>query len=102
MKFSVGKSYLLPEKELLLDIREDLDLNKIISETNTDELNLKFSVLKVSDFIQIIIGKQIDLSTYADLQVFKEFKNKNEFLPSKIRLKTSNYELVIFNKKIYE
>tara|TARA_B100000965_G_scaffold398065_1_gene415556 strand:+ start:578 stop:1102 length:525 start_codon:yes stop_codon:yes gene_type:complete len=102
VKFNIGKSYLLPEKELLLDIREDLDLNKLISETDQDALNLKFSVLKVSDFIQIIIGKQSDLSAYADLEVFKEFKNENEFLPSKISLKTSNYELIIFNKKIYE
>jgi len=56
----------------------------------------------VSDFIKVIIGHEIDLSSYNDLEVFRDFNKKDDLLPSKVRLKTTNYELTILNKKVYE
>jgi len=102
IQINVGKNYLLPEEELLLDIREDLDINKLILKTNQDKLDLRLNSVNVSDFIRIIIGHEIDLSSYSDLEVFRDFNKKDDLLPSKVRLKTTNYELTILNKKVYE
>ena len=102
VKINIGKNYLLPEEELLVDIREDLDVKKLISKTNQNKLNLDFNSINVGDFIKIITGHEIDLSSYADLEVFRDFNESGKVLPSKVRLKTTNYELTILNKKIYE
>ena len=48
------------------------------------------------------MGQEIDLSSYTDLEVFRDFNEREKVLPSKVRLKTTNYELTILNKKIYE
>ena len=102
VKINIGKNYLLPEEELLLDIREDLDIKKLISKNNQDKLDLNFNTINVGDFVKIITGHEADLSSYADLEVFKDFNEREKALPTKVRLKTANYELIILNKTIYE
>ena len=101
VKINIGKNYLLPEEELLLNIREDLDIKKLISKNNQDKLDLNFNTINVGDFVKLILGFEINLSLYADLEVFRDF-NKDEAIPVKVRLKTTEYELIILNKKIYE
>ena len=102
VQINIGKNYLLPEEELLLDIREDLDIKKLIPKTNQGLLELNFNTINVGDFINIITGHEIDLSSYADLEVFKDLNEREKVLPKKVRLKTTNYELIILNKRIYE
>ena len=102
IQINVGKNYLLPEEELLLDIREDLDIKKLISKMNQKKLYLDFNTINVGDFIKIIVGHEVDLSSYNDLEVFRDFNEREKALPTKVRLITSNYELTILNKKIYE
>ena len=101
IQMSIGKNYLLPEEKLLLDIRDNLDINKLISNSNLDGLNPHLNNINVGDFVKLILGFEIDLSLYASLEVFRDF-NKDEALPAKVRLKTTEYELIILNKKIYE
>jgi len=102
IQINIGKNYLLPEEELLLDIREDLDIKKLISKMNQKKLYLDFNTINVGDFIKIIVGHKVDLSSYNDLEVFRDFNEREKALPTKVRLITSNYELTILNKKIYE
>ena len=102
IQINIGKNYLLPEEELLLDIREDLDIKKLISKTNQKKSYLDFNTINVGDFIKIIVGHEVDLSSYNDLKVFRDFNEREKALPTKVRLITSNYELTILNKKIYE
>jgi len=102
IQINIGKNYLLPEEELLLDVREDLDIKKLISKTNLEKLYLDFNTINVGDFVKIITGHEIDLSSYADLEVSRDFNEREKVLPSKVRLKTANYELTILNQKIYE
>ena len=101
IQINIGKNYMLPEEKLLLDIRENLDINKLISKSNLDGLNPQLNTINVGDFVKLILGFEIDLSLYAGLEVFRDF-NKDEALPAKVRLKTNEYELIILNKKIYE
>ena len=101
IQMNIGKNYLLPEEKLLLDIRENLDINKLISKSNPDGLNPQLNTINVGDFVKLILGFEIDLSLYASLEVFRDFNN-DETLPAKVRLKTNEYELIILNKKIYE
>ena len=102
IQINIGKNYLLPEEKLLLDIREDLDIKKLISKTNQNKLYLDFNTINVDDLIKILVGHEVDLSSYKDLEVFRDFNEREKALPTKVRLITSNYELTILNKKIYE
>ena len=102
VQINVGKNYLLPEEQFLLDIRENLDVKKLTSKPNQDKLNLKLISVNMRDFIGIIIGHEIDLSSYPDLEVFRDFNEKDDLLPLKVVLKTESYELTILNKSIYE
>ncbi len=102
IQINIGKNYLLPEEELLLDIKENLDIKKLISKTNQTKLYLDFNTINVGDFIKIIVGREVDLSSYNDLKVFRDFNERDTALPAKVRLITANYELTILNKKIYE
>ena len=102
VKINIGKNYLLPEEELLLDIREDLDIKRLISKTNQKKLYLDFNTIKVDDFIKILVGHEVDLSSYNNLEVFRDFNEREKVLPTKVKLKTANYELIILNKTIYE
>ncbi len=102
IQINIGKNYLLPEEELLLDIREDLDIKKLISKTNQRKLYLDFNTINAGDFIKIIVGHEVDLSSYNDLEVFRDFNEREKSLPTKVKLITSKYELTILNKKIYE
>ena len=101
IKINIGKNYLLPEEKLLLDIRDNLDINKLILKSNLDGLIPHLNTINVGDFVKLILGFEINLSLYADLEVFRDF-NKDEAIPVKVRLKTTEYELIILNKKIYE
>ena len=101
IQINIGKNYMLPEEKLLLDIRENLDINKLISKSNLDGLNPQLNTINVGDFVKLILGFEINLSLYAGLDVFRDFNNE-ETLPAKVRLKTNEYELIILNKKIYE
>ena len=101
IQMNIGKNYLLPEEKLLLDIRENLDINKLTSNSNLEGLNPQLNNINVGDFVKLILGYEINLSLYAGLEVFRDF-NEDEALPAKVRLKTTEYELMILNKKIYE
>ena len=101
IQMNIGKNYLLPEEKLLLDIRENLDINKLTSNSNLEGLNPQLNNINVGDFVKLILGYEINLSLYAGLEVFRDF-NEDEALPAKVRLKTTEYELIILNKKIYE
>ncbi|HJL95975.1 MAG TPA: hypothetical protein QF379_03160 [SAR86 cluster bacterium] len=102
IQINIGKNFLLPEKELLLDIREDLDIRKLISKDYQNKLDLKLNKVNVGDLIRVIMGYEINLSSYTDLEVFRDFSGRDKVLPTKVMLKTTNYELTILNKKIYE
>ena len=102
IQINIGKNFLLPEKELLLDIREDLDIRKLISKDYQNKLDLKLNKVNTGDLIRVIMGYEINLSSYTDLEVFRDFSGRDKVLPTKVMLKTTNYELTILNKKIYE
>ena len=101
IQMSIGKNYLLPEEELLLDIKDDLNVNKLISKKNQNKTDLQLDILNTGDLIKLILGYEIDLSSYNNLEVFREF-NEDQVLPTRVKLKNSEYELIILNKKIYE
>ena len=48
------------------DIKEDLDIKKLISKTNQNKLYLDFNTINVDDLIKILVGHEVDLSSYKD------------------------------------
>ena len=102
IQLNIGKTYLLPEEKLLLDIKEDIDLRKLFPTNYKDKSYLDFNKINIGDFIRIIMGYEIDLSSYKDLEILRDFNETDKILPKKVVLITGNYELIIMNKKIYE
>ena len=102
VQINVGKNYLLPEEELLVDIREDLEISKIIHNANRNKLDKSLDKIRINDFIKIIFGFEIDLSLYPGLEIIRDLDPKDKVLPRKVILRTEEYELTILNKNFYE
>ena len=102
IEINIGKNFLLPEEKIVLNIYEDLEISKIIHNANLNKLDKNLDRIRINDFIRIILGFDIDLSLYPGLEIIKDLDQKDKFLPTKVIIRTAEYELTILNKKFYE
>jgi len=102
IEINIGKSFLLPEERIVLNIDEDLEITKIIHNANHNTLDKSLDNIRINDFIRIIFGLEIDLSSYPGLEIINDFDQSNKSLPTRVVLKTKDYELMILNKNFYE
>ena len=102
IEINIGKNFLLPEEKIVLNIYEDLEINKIIHNANLNKLDKNLDRIRINDFIRIILGFDIDLSLYPGLEIIKDLDPKDKVLPAKVMLRTEEYELTILNKNFYE
>ena len=102
IEINIGKNFLLPEEKIVLNIYEDLEINKIIHNDNLNKPDKSLDRIRINDFIRIILGFDIDLSLYPGLEIIKGSDQKDKVLPAKVMLRTEEYELTILNKNFYE
>mgnify|MGYP001278695966 CR=1 FL=1 len=84
------------------NIDEDLEITKIIHNANHNTLDKSLDKIRINDFIKIIFGFEIDLSLYPGLEIIRDLDPKDKVLPTKVILRTEEYELTILNKNFYE
>tara|TARA_B100000965_G_scaffold399766_1_gene420342 strand:- start:18 stop:542 length:525 start_codon:yes stop_codon:yes gene_type:complete len=102
IEINIGKNFLVPEEKIVLNINEDLEISKIIRNANRNKLDKSLDKIRINDFIKIIFGFEIDLSLYPGLEIIRDLDPKDKVLPTKIILRTEEYELTILNKNFYE
>lgn len=96
---TLGKNYLLPEEVLILDIRENLDLNQFA--LNQDYLN-EISSISIKYLLELCLGLKTFNNQTTELKVSLEFKEFSK-TPSKVIISNNkNIELTILIKDIWK
>ena len=55
VSLTIGKNYFLPERVIVLDIREKLDLNKFIEDEN---IRISLPDIEITNFLELFLGKK--------------------------------------------
>tara|TARA_B100000945_G_scaffold158566_1_gene127369 strand:+ start:669 stop:1100 length:432 start_codon:yes stop_codon:yes gene_type:complete len=98
VSLNIGKNYLLPEKVIILDRRETLNINEFI-ENNILPYNLP--TLKVERFLELLLGfVSKDLQ---DEEIGLEIETKvSDDYPSEVTLSYKDLNLLMKVKKIWK
>jgi hypothetical protein len=99
ISLTLGKNYLLPEEVLILDIRENLDLNQFA--LNQDYLN-EISSISIKYLLELCLGLKTFNNQTTELKVSVEFEEFSK-TPSKVIISNNkNIELTILIKDIWK
>ena len=95
---NIGKNYLFPEKVIVLDRRETLNINEFI-ENNILPYNLP--VLRVERFLELLLG--LESKDLQDEEIGLEIETKgSEDYPSEVTLLYKDLNLLMKVKKIWK
>ena len=95
---TLGKNYLLPERNFVFDIRENINFNKFID----DEVpNLSLPEIKLTSLLELFIGiKPIEFEK-ENVYIFMDFKELSSF-PSKISISREDFELTLLINNLWK
>ena len=98
VSLNIGKNYLLPEKVIILDRRETLNINEFI-EINILPYNLP--ILKVERFLELLLG--LETKDLQDEEIGLELETKaSDGYPSEVTLLYRDLNLLIKVNKIWK
>lgn len=98
VSLNIGKNYLLPEKVIILDRRETLNINAFI-ENNILPYNLP--ILKVERFLELFLG--LESKDLQDEEIGLELETKSfDDYPSEFTLSYKDINLLLKVKKIWK
>ena len=98
VSLNIGKNYLLPEKVIILDRRETLNINAFI-ENNILPYNLP--VLRVERFLELLLG--LESKDLQDEEIGLELETKaSDDYPSEVTLLYRDLNLLIKVRKIWK
>ena len=98
VSLNIGKNYLLPEKVIILDRRETLNINAFI-ENNILPYNLP--VLKVERFLELLLGLETKDLQKEEIGLELETKSFDDY-PSEFTLSYKDINLLLKVKKIWK
>jgi len=98
VSLNIGKNYLLPEKVIILDRRETLNINEFI-ENNI--LPYGLPILKVERFLELLLG--LESKDLQDEEIGLEIETKGpDVYPSEVTLLYKDLNLLMKVKKIWK
>ena len=98
VSLNIGKNYLLPEKVIILDRRETLNMNEFI-ENNI--LPYDLPILKVESFLKLLLG--LESKDLQDGKIGLEIETKGfDGYPSEVTLLYKDLNLLIKVNKIWK
>ena len=98
VSLNIGKNYLLPEKVIILDRRETLNINAFI-ESNILPYNLP--LLKVERFLELLLGLESKDLEDEEMGLELETKESDDY-PSEVTLLYKDLNLLIKVRKIWK
>ena len=98
VSLTIGKNYLLPEKVIVLDIRENLNLNEFIEDKN---LVNNLPQIEIKSFLKLLVEENSENLGNKGIDVKLE-KETFSSAASKIYLAHSDFELLIIIKNIWK
>ena len=98
VSLNVGKNYLLPEKVIVLDRRETLNITEFIG---NDILPYNLPILKVDRFLELLLG--LESKDLQDEEIGLEIETKgSDDYPSEVTLLYKDLNLLLKVKKIWK
>ena len=98
VSLNIGKNYLLPERVIVLDIREKLDLNKFIEDEN---IRINLPDIEITNFLELFLGNKSKNLEDKGIGIKLEMKDLSSF-PSRVYLTHLDFELLIIIKNIWK
>ena len=98
VSLNIGKNYLLPEKIIILNRRDTLNINEFIE---NDILPYNLPILKVDRFLELLLG--LESKDLQDEEIGLEIETKgSDDYPSEVTLLYKDINLLIKVKKIWK
>ncbi len=98
VSLNIGKSYLLPEKVVILDRRETLNINEFIENNN---LPYNLPILRVESFLELLLGIESKDLQDEEMGIETTIKGSDDY-PSEVTLLYRDLNLLMIVKKIWK
>lgn len=98
ISLTLGKNYLLPERNYIFDIREKINIKSFIEEGETVP---SLPDIKVLDLLELFLGFKSNELGKENITTIMEYEDTSVF-PSKILMSNEDFELTLLIKRLWK
>lgn len=98
VSMTLGKNYLLPEKDFFLDLRESF---KLVEFLDTEKNQIRLPNMPVQSFLELFLGINNFNDNNEELDINLEYEADFTH-PSKVFISTKEFELIVLVKNIWK
>ena len=98
VSMTLGKNYLLPEKDFFLDLRESF---KLVGFLDTEKNQIRLPNVPVQSFLELFLGINNFNANNEELDINLEYEADFTY-PSKVFISTKEFELIVLVKNIWK
>ena len=98
VSMTLGKNYLLPEKDFFLDLRESF---KLVEFLDTEKNQIRLPNMPVQSFLELFLGINNFNANNEELDINLEYEEDFTH-PSKVFISTKEFELIVLVKNIWK
>ena len=95
---TLGKNYLLPERNFIFDVRENINIKEFIDDEVTD---LSLPEIKLMSLLELFIGLKSNEFEKENITVYMDFKELSSN-PSKISMSREDFELTLLINTLWK
>ena len=98
ISLTLGKNYLLPERNFIFDVRENINIKEFIDDEVTD---LSLPEIKLMSLLELFIGLKSNEFENENITVSMDFKELSSN-PSKISISREDFELTLLINTLWK
>ena len=98
VSMTLGKNYLLPEKDFFLDLRESF---KLVEFLDTEKNQIRLPNVPVQSFLELFLGINNFNANNEELDINLEY-DADFTHPSKVFISTKEFELIVLVKNLWK
>ena len=98
ISLTLGKNYLLPERNFIFDVRENINIKEFIDDEVTD---LSLPEIKLMSLLELFIGLKSNEFKKENITVCMDFKELSSN-PSKISISREDFELTLLINTLWK
>ena len=95
---TLGKNYLLPERNFIFDVRENINIKEFIDDEVTD---LSLPEIKLMSLLELFIGLKSNEFEKENITVYMDYKELSSN-PSKISMSREDFELTLLISTLWK
>ena len=98
ISLTLGKNYLLPERNFIFDVRENINIKEFIDDEMTD---LSLPEIKLMSLLELFIGLKSNEFEKENIAVYMDFKERSSN-PFKISMSREDFELTLLINTLWK